>query len=76
SEEDKVFEASVEMSFLFETNDFLKMRVVNVCVNSEQSSKDCLHHFLEVWRESCTCQNLPRIETNVFLSIIIKDMPE
>jgi hypothetical protein len=35
SEEDEVFEASVEMSFLFETNYFLEMRVVYVCVNSE-----------------------------------------
>lgn len=28
---------SFEMGFLFETNDFLEIIVVNVCVNSEQS---------------------------------------
>lgn len=35
SKEDEVFEASVEMSFFFEANDFLEMRVVNMCINTE-----------------------------------------
>lgn len=35
SKEDEVFEASVEMSFFFEANDFLKMRVVYMSINTE-----------------------------------------
>lgn len=35
SKEDEMFEASVEMSFFFEANDFLEMRMIYMSINSE-----------------------------------------
>lgn len=56
SEEDEVFEASVEMSFFFKANDFLEMRMVYVGIHTEKSFKYCLHHILEVLRKRCSCR--------------------
>lgn len=56
SKEDKVFEASVEMSFFFKANDFLEMRMVYMGIHTEQSFKYCLHHILEVLRKWCSCK--------------------
>jgi len=41
-EKDKVLEGSVEVSFLSQLNNFVKVLMIDVCVDTEQSFKDCL----------------------------------
>lgn len=36
-EEDKMLKTSIEMSFFIKVNDLLKMGVIYMCVNSEQT---------------------------------------
>jgi hypothetical protein len=55
-EENEVFEASIEVGFLFQTHDLLKVRVVDVCIHSEQALEYCLDHVSEINREWSTCQ--------------------
>ena len=57
-----MLEASVEMSFFFQTHNPLEMRVVDVRVHTEQTLQDCLHDIMEVAREwvSCSKETTPQ----------------
>lgn len=47
-EKDEVFEAGVQMGLLFETDNLLKVRVIYMCINPEQSLENSLHNVPEV----------------------------
>ena len=55
SKEDEVFKASIQMSLLFETNNFLKMGMIYVRVDPKQPLEYCLYHIPEVHWERSTC---------------------
>ena len=54
-EQNEVLEASVEMRLLFQADDALKMRVVDVCINAEETLEDGSHHLLKVRGKWNTC---------------------
>lgn len=48
-----MLEASIKMSLFLETHNLLKMRMVYVRIDTEQTFEYCFHNFSEVWRERC-----------------------
>lgn len=50
-EENKMLEASVEMSFFLESHNLRKVRTIDVCIYPKQPFANPLHKILEVWRE-------------------------
>ena len=55
SEQNKVLEACVEMRLLLQADDALKVRVVDVRVNTEEAFKDGADDLLEVRGKGNTC---------------------
>lgn len=43
----EVFKTRVEVRFSADAHDFVKVRVVHVCVDSEETTEDVFHHGLE-----------------------------
>ena len=48
------------MGLLLEAYNFLKVRVIDVSVYTEQSFEYCLHNILEVWRKGCPYESFTR----------------
>jgi len=51
----EMFEARVKMGFFSQVNNLLKMRVVDVSVNSKQTLEDVLDNVFEVLWKRCVC---------------------
>lgn len=49
-----MLEAGIEMCLFLEADNLLKMRVVNVGINTEQPLEYGLHDIFKVWRERCS----------------------
>ena len=60
SKEDEVLKASVQMSLLFETNNLLKVGMIDVRVNPKQPLEYRLYHIPEVHWERSTCSKIKR----------------
>lgn len=53
-EEYEMFEARIQMGLLLKTHNFLKMGVINMCIYTKETLKNCLHNILEVRWKWCT----------------------
>ena len=52
--EDEMLEASIKMSLFLKTHNLLKVRMIYVRIDAEQTFEYCFHNFSEVWRERRT----------------------
>lgn len=52
-----MLEACVEVSLLLKTNDFLKVRMINMGIYPEQALEYRLHNLPKVGRKRCTYNN-------------------
>ena len=46
-----MLETSVEMSLFVESHNLMKVRIIDVCIDTKQLSQNPLHEILKVWRE-------------------------
>lgn len=53
-----MLEASIEMSFFFQTHNLLEMCVIDVSVYTEQSLEYCLNDIQKIWWKWCPCRKL------------------
>jgi hypothetical protein len=78
SKEDEVFEASIQMSLLFETDNLMKVGMIYVRVDPKQPLEYCLYHIPEVHWEWSTCSRNHReifivLPTTLTTLLISKD---
>jgi hypothetical protein len=78
SKEDEVFKASVQMSLLFETDNLLKVGMINVRINPKQPLEYRLYHIPEVHWKRSTCSKIKRnisvvLPTSIDNALISKD---
>lgn len=57
-----MLEASIKMGLFLETHNLLKVRMVYVRIDTEQTFEYCFHNFSEVWRERRTYKIYLKVE--------------